>query len=242
MTDVTIFCAVWHQDARRRELLKAHRENLRRQSLPVRALYVFDGGDTPSQDMDAEIITANNPLTIYQAWNLALAAVNTPLVMNLNLDDRLAPDAVEKLVAHLQSSDAVLAGGDWRICYSQEETDLVSPCHAAADIPFSLTCPPAVETPRRLGSGTGDRLTFGPATLWRMAVHTKVPRYPWRLKDGGLIRSVADGAFWSILSHLGATLSRLPLVIGNYHFHPDGQAEYRVKENLAEMLPNIMKV
>jgi Glycosyl transferase family 2 len=242
VTDVTIFCAVWHQDGSRHELLKTHRENLRQQSLPVQVLYVFDGGDTPPQDLDAETIAANNPLTIYQAWNLALAAVRTPLVMNLNLDDRLAPDAVEKLIGHLQDNDAVLAGGDWRICYSQEETDLVSACYAAVDTPFSLNCPPAIETPRRLGSGTSDRLTFGPATLWRMSAHAKIPRYPWRLKDGTLIRSVADGAFWSILSHLGAKLSRLPQVIGNYHFHPGEQAEYRVKESLADMLPNIMKV
>jgi hypothetical protein len=32
------------------------------------------------------------------------------------------------------------------------------------------------------------------------------------------------------------------MVIGNYHFHPQDQAEYRVQESLAEMLPNIMKV
>jgi hypothetical protein len=233
---------VWHQDARRHELVKAHRENLRRQTQQVEALYVFDGGDEASADLDATVITAGDPLTIYQAWNLALSAVRTPLVMNLNLDDRLAPDAVEKLITHLQDNEAALAGGDWRICYSQEETEAVAPCRPAAEIPFSLDCPPAVETPRRLGSGTGERLTFGPATLWRMNVHARIPRYPWRLEDGTLIRSVADGAFWSILSRLGARLSRLPQVIGNYHFHPQEQAEYRVKESLTDMLPNMMKI
>jgi hypothetical protein len=192
--------------------------------------------------LEAKVITTGNPLTIYQAWNLALSAVRTPLVMNLNLDDRLAPDAVEKLTAHLEDSGAVLAGGDWRICYSQEETDAVTPCRAATEIPFSLDCPPAVESPRRLGSGTGERLTLGPATLWRMNVHAKIPRYPWRLEDGTLIRSVGDGAFWSILARLGAKLARLPQVIGNYHFHPQEQAEYRVQESLTDMLPSIMKV
>lgn len=242
MTEVTVFCAVWHRDSRRHELLRAHRENLRRQSRPVEVVYVFDGGDIPPDGLDAETITASSPLTIYQAWNLALAAVKTPLVMNLNLDDRLAPDGVEVLAAHLKGQDATLAGGDWRICYSQAETDAVAPCHAAADIPFSLACPPAIETPRRLGSGTGERFTYGPATLWRVNAHVKIARYPWRLRDGTLIRSVADGAFWSILSHTGAKMARLPMVIGNYHFHPEDQAEYRVKESLAEMLPNIMKV
>jgi len=239
---VTVFCAVWHGDIARAELVHRHRDNLRRQSVPVEVLYVFDGGDAVPEGLDAETITASAALTIYQAWNLALAAVKTPLVMNLNLDDRLAPDAVEKLVVHLEESGAALVGGDWRICYSQDTTDAVTPCLPAIDLPFSLTCPPAMESPRRLGSGTGERLTFGPATLWRMNLHSQIPRYPWRLKNGTLIRSVADGAFWSILSHLGLKLSRLPMVVGNYHFHPDDQAEYRVKESLTEMLPQIMKV
>ena len=47
------------------------------------------------------------------------------------------------------------------------------------------------------------------------------------------------GAF---LVYTGAKMARLPMVIGNYHFHPGEQAEYRVTESLAEMLPNIMKV
>jgi len=242
VTDVTVFCAVWHGDPRRHDLIRAHRENLRRQSLPVDVLYVFDGGDAPPHGLEAETITASAALTIYQAWNLALAAAKTPLVMNLNLDDRLAPDGIEKLAAQLEADGAVLTGGDWRICYSQAETDAVAPCHAAADVAFSLRCPPAAMPSHRLGSGTGERLTYGPATLWRTSVHVKIPRYPWRLNDGTLIKSVADGAFWSILSHFGARLTRLPLVIGNYHFHPDDQAEYRTKESLTDMLANIMKV
>jgi hypothetical protein len=205
-------------------------------------VYVFDGGDAAPEGLDADTVSASGELTIYQAWNLALAAVTTPLVMNLNLDDRLAPDGAEKLAAHLKYSNAVLAGGDWRICYSQGETDAVAPCHPATDVAFCLECPPAVMPAHRLGSGTGERLTYGPATLWRTNAHVKVPRYPWRLNDGTLIRSVADGAFWSILSRLGGTLARLPQIVGNYHFHPQDQAEYRVQESLAGMLPNIMKV
>ena len=138
----------------------------------------------------------------------------------------------------------MLAGGDWRICYSQDETDAVVPCHPAADVAFSPECPPAMmrfPSPRQ--QHRSERLTYGPATLQRTNAHVKVPRYPWRLNDGRpLIRSVADGAFWSILSHLGGTLARLPQIVGNYHFHPQDQAEYRVQESLAGMLPNIMKV
>jgi hypothetical protein len=206
MTEVTVICAVWSKDARRRALVRSHRENLLRQSRPVHAIYVFDGGDTPPDGLDAETIVSSQDLTIYQAWNLALARVTTPL------------------------------------CYSQDETDAVRPCHPAAELGFSGTCPPGIEPDRRLGSGTGERLTFGPAVMWKMAAHINVPRYPWRLNDGTPIRTVADGAFWSILAHLGAKLSRLPQVIGNYHFHPQEQAEYRHPEDLGKILPNILKI
>ena len=162
--------------------------------------------------------------------------------MNLNLDDRLAPDGIEKLAEHLHKEDAQLAGGDWRICYSQAETDAVTRCAPAWTLTYSDACPPAIEPNHRLGSGSGERATFGPATLWKMGVHAQVPRYPWRLTDGTLIRSVADGAFWAILSHMGAKLARLPMIIGNYHFHPDEQAEYRHAESLSAVLPHLYKI
>ena len=222
--------------------MRAHRENLRRQTVPVEVVYVFDGGDAPPTDLEAQTVATSAPLTIYHAWNMGIAAVATPLVMNLNLDDRLAPDAVEKLVAQLKADQAMLVGGDWKICYSQEETEAVAPCIPVRDMPFAMDCPPAVRTGHRLGSGTGESLTFGSAVLWQMAVHATVPRYPWRLDDGSMIRSVGDGLFWSILGRLGMKMTRLPMVIGNYHFHPQSQAQYRVREDLLGMLPRVKKI
>ena len=80
----------------------------------------------------------------------------------------------------------------------------------------------------RLGSGTGEQGTYGPATLWRLDAHIGAPRYPWRCPDGTLLRSAADAAWWLVLErHLKKRLLRLPVVIGNYHFHPKEQAQYR---------------
>ena len=86
MTNVTIICAVWSKDARRLELLRAHRENLRRQSLAVHALYVFDGADQPPDWLDAETITSSQDLTIYQAWNLALARVTSRVAQSARVN------------------------------------------------------------------------------------------------------------------------------------------------------------
>ena len=53
MNRVTVFCAVWHRDPKRRALVAGHLENLRRQTLPVDVVYVFDGGDTPPAGLAA---------------------------------------------------------------------------------------------------------------------------------------------------------------------------------------------
>ncbi len=227
MADITAFCAVWHRNPDRHALLASHRENLRRQTVPVRPIYVFDGGDTPPDGLDAEVICSNEPLTIYQAWNLALARVGTPLVMNLNLDDRLATDAAEQLALGLKRGNAHLAGGDWRICYSQAETDLVGDCFPAQALARTPAWPP--EPGRAARIGCSDNVpSHGPATLWRMDVHATLPRYPWRFGDGSPIRAIADALFWQLLKMNNFSLVRLPLVIGNYHSHPAEQAEFRV--------------
>jgi FkbM family methyltransferase len=224
----SVICAVWHGDPDRHELLRGHVENLARQTVPVEHIYVFDNGDTPPAWLEARAISVKEPLSIYQAWNVALSLVATPLVMNLNLDDRLAPDAVRVLEMEMLRNRAAAAGGDWKICYSQGETDSVAPCYPATDLPFVQDWPPASGTRTRLGSGTGERGTLGPATIWRMEAHVGAPRYPWRLQDGSLIRSSADLAWWQILqSNPNFKVIALPVVIGNYHSHPAGQAEFR---------------
>jgi FkbM family methyltransferase len=224
----TVICAVWHGDRAREELLKGHSQNLRAQTVAVDAIYVFDGSGRPPDWLPGHKIVAQEALTIYQAWNLALALVETPLVMNLNLDDRLAPDAVERLEAALLEARATIAAGDWRICYSQEATDAVMPCYPADTLPFVGDWPPTTGTETRLGSGTGHRGTLGPATLWRMDAHIGAPRYPWRLADGTMLKVVGDAAWWAVIQHhFKKQAVRLPMVIGNYYSHPSTQAEFR---------------
>jgi FkbM family methyltransferase len=230
-----VICAVWHKDPERFALLRGHADNLKRQTVPVEPIYVFDGGDKPPAWLDGHALSANEDLTIYQAWNLALSQAGTPLVMNLNLDDRLAPDAIEILEIEILRKRAVAAGGDWKICYSQTETDAVEPCYPAAQLPYVAEWPPKPGTRTRLGSGTGERGTFGPATAWRMEAHIGAPRYPWRFQDGSPIRAAADLAWWSKLKSMNASVLALPIVIGNYHSHPHGQLEFRVEDERARL-------
>jgi hypothetical protein len=228
LATTTVICAVWHGDSERWERLRGHEANLDRQSVPIERIYVFDGEDEPPAWLSGRKIAVRERLTIYQAWNVALSLVATPFVMNLNLDDRLAPDAIATLYAALAREPSALAGGDWRICFTQADTDAVESCYPADRLPWVDEWPPPAGTSTRLGSGTGSRGTYGPAVLWRMDAHVGIPRYPWRLADGSLLRIAGDAAWWSLLQdRLHKKLLRVPAIIGHYHSHPATQAEFR---------------
>ncbi|MBS0417188.1 MAG: FkbM family methyltransferase [Proteobacteria bacterium] len=228
----SVICAVWHGDANRHRLLEGHVENLAKQTVPIEPVYIFDGRDEPPAGLPGRKVVVHENMSIYQAWNVGLAMVGTPFVMNLNLDDRLAPDAVEHLENALIREGAALVGGDWKICYSQAETDAVAPCYPAAELPFAAQWPPPPGTRTRLGSGTGERGTLGPATLWRMDAHVGAPRYPWRFPDGTIVKVIGDMCWWTLVTQLLKKKAvRLADVIGHYHSHPGEQAEFRGPSN-----------
>ncbi len=229
----TVITAVWHKDPKRWDLLRGHQENLRALHAPVDVIYVFDNGEQAPDWLEAKSISLKQPATIYQAWNAALSQVETPLVMNLNLDDRLAPDAVGMLEVGILQENAAMVGGDWNIRFTQEETDAVRPAYPASELPFDNHWPPRHGVETRLGSGSGDRGTFGPAVMWRMDTHIGAPRYPWRFADGTVILNHGGDLGWWMLvqNHLHKKAARLPYVIGNYYSHPGEQLDFRSSGN-----------
>jgi hypothetical protein len=78
-----------------------------------------------------------------------------------------------------------------------------------------------------LGSAMERGGTLGPAVLWRMDAQIGAPRYPWRFREGTLIRGVGDVAWWASLRKMHKKIVRLPTIIGNYHSRPADQAEFR---------------
>lgn len=229
--DVTVICAVWHRQHDKESLLRGHWKNLEGAGA-ARVVYVFDASDRPPdwlQGPRVSCITVSDALSIYQSWNVALSMVTTPLLMNLNLDDRLAPDAIVRLAAPFDADpDVFLVGGDWRICFSEAETDAVVPSQPLGTLPFRPEWPPVQSVETRLGSGDGSRETHGPACMWRLEAHRRMPRYPYRFADGDLIRIVGDAIWWHAIEQMmRKKIVRLPLVIGNYRSHPSAQAEFR---------------
>ncbi len=225
----TVITAVWHRQQNKESLLRGHAANLRRQTAPCRAIYVFDAGDTPPPWLEGTTIAVSDPLTLYQAWNIALAKVLTPLVMNLNVDYRLAPDAIEVMAGALDSDpDAFLVGGDWKVRFSEADTDEVRPVYPIRELPYEPEWPPVPGRLRRLGSGDRPAATHGPACMWQLDAHRRMPRYPYRFADGSMIRIIGDAIWWHAIEHyMGKKILRLPLVIGNYRSAPATRAEFR---------------
>lgn len=225
---VTVICAVWCRQHDKPALMRGHMANLQQQTAPCEVIYVFDEGDACPDWLTGTKISVAAPLTIYQAWNVALSLVQTPFVMNLNLDDRLAPNAIELLQNTLEDdAEAVLVAGDWRICFSAAETDAVRFAYGIEEEPCPPDWPPLPGVRARFGSGDDKRGAYGPATLWRMNAHIGMPRYPYRFADGSLIRVIADAVWWKLLENAHRKLVRLPLIIGHYRSDPASQAEFR---------------
>jgi len=229
----TVICAVWHRDPDRHDFLRGHQANLDKQSQPVERVYVFDGNDIPPNDLKGHKIVSREPLTIYQAWNIALAAVHTAYVMNLNLDDRLCTDAVEKL-EDIADTGSDLVGGDWRNCFSIEEVDGVGPCDPKDALPPAKQWPPEPGLATRLGNSDHNHVSMGHACLWRMDLHRTLSRYPMQFSDGSPICSAGDSIWWGSLVKAEKKLTVAPLIVGHYFSRPSEQAQFRNK-HMAEI-------
>ena len=152
--------------------------------------------------------------------------------MNLNLDDRLAVNAVELLVGAACASSAALVGGEWLVCFDEEHLDQPFKAPLLLATEFVPDWPPRPhQCPHlRLGSSTGERGTFGPATLWRADVIGKY--YPSYFGDGSAIKSMGDALFWGFFQRNKLRTTRLPVLIGKYFSSPTDQAEFRPNEDM----------
>lgn len=225
---VTVFCAVWHRQPNKLALLRSHWENLKNQSIPVEPCYIFDNGDTAPEWLEAPWHSFSEALTIYEAWAAGVALAHTRYVMNLNMDDRLSIDAVALMLNGMLQQNTSLIGGEWQIEFDHNFQTQRFP---AADVDTTSFAPgwPPVPFPDgkklRLGSGTGQRGTLGPATLWDLE---KTGRwYPTYFGNRDPIQSIGDMLFWQHLQQEQHRIARLSTVVGRYYSSPDSQAEFR---------------
>jgi|GEM_PF-4880415 hypothetical protein len=229
---VTLFCAVYHRDENRHALIEEHLENIKSQSLPVEPIYVFEAGDQPSSAAKSYSIVSPSRLSIYQAWYMAMQHSNKKLLINLNLDDRLCPDAVARMSKYFDSDDVMLVGGEWVIANQVARPDQLRNV-SIRETYFDPAWPPKKRSftrsgeSLRLGSGTGERGTYGPATMFRRSLLEEL-QYPLKFGNGDLVESIADSLWWSLIKRkYPSGAIRIPEVVGIYHSDPSSQAEFR---------------
>ncbi|CUI01045.1 hypothetical protein [Leisingera aquaemixtae] len=222
---VTVFCAVWHQQPDKLELLRSHWENLKSQSIPVEPCYIFDNGDQAPDWLEAPWHSFSKPLTIYEAWAAGVALAGTRYAMNLNMDDRLATNAVQELSKKAVETRSALVGGDWLICFDKDHLTQEFPVTGYDGTCFVPAWPPRPCEGLRLGSGSGERGTYGAATMWDLEIIGKW--YPTYFGNGEPILSIGDAIFWNLLQGKGLKMTRLRKVIGRYYSDPNAQAEFR---------------
>jgi len=235
--ETTVFCAVWHKDPARWMLMKEHFDCLMSQSVPPDdVIYVLDGGDSLPHELEhleRFVVQIDEPLSIYEAWSLAISLADTPLVMNLNLDDRLLPNGLEKLKSALVGADQDLVGGDWLISFDSETRNRIARDSDLASSLFNkalvVNCWPPVEKPypQKLGVGTVPNGTYGPSCLFRRCEQFT---YPWKFENNESIKSIGDAIFWGVLKQNGFKLGKITDLVGVYNSAPATQAEFR--ENL----------
>jgi hypothetical protein len=164
---------------------------------------------------------------------MAMKHSDTDLVINLNLDDRLCPDAISRMSRYFASDHGMLVGGEWMILDRIGKTQELSNI-SIHETYFDPAWPPQrfdftqLGKKLRLGSGTGERGTFGPSTMFRRHLLNEIS-YPLKFGNGDLIESIGDSLWWSLIKDrypCGAV--RIPEVIGIYHSCPSSQAEFRV--------------
>jgi hypothetical protein len=230
IVNTTVICSVYSQDPHKLALLRGHMENLDKQNIPIDRIYVFEQGDRPPEWLSGTHVSVSRSTTIYEAWNLAILLSQSHFIMNLNLDDRLNSDAISLMQAMMNLDAVKIVGGEWEIKFSQAECDQTSVCGNPSGLKVRDTWPPKNCGERLLlGSGLSRPGTLGPATLWRREVHHHIGAYCYEDRIGGRERVACDLWFWRALQRAygPGSIARLPFIIGNYHSHPQFQAEFR---------------
>ncbi|AUQ52901.1 hypothetical protein PhaeoP72_00201 [Phaeobacter inhibens] len=222
---VTVFCAVWHKQPNKLELLRSHWANLKAQSIPVEPCYIFDNGDVAPDWLEAPWYSFDAPLTIYEAWSAATALAQTNYIMNLNMDDRLATNAVQAMVATAAATKSTLVGGEWLVSFDESHLEQEFVVEDLWKTSFVADWPPKAQADLRLGSGTAERGTYGPATLWNLKQVGQW--YPSYFGNQTPIKSIGDSIFWQMLSKNNCKFTRIPMIVGRYYSDEDSQAEFR---------------
>ncbi len=225
--EITVVCSAWHKQKNLDLYFEQHSRSLLEQTIPVKIIYVCDGGMTLTPPAPCvTIVTVSEPIRTAEAFNIGLMLTNTPYFAVLNLDDFYLRNALELHVGALKQLGGDAFYGDWELRFTERgDIDRVSfelgrlrPCR---------NWPPEREDGLRLGNGDGHRGTWGPAPVYRTAALKEVGGYPKWFGDGSPVPTIIDWIVWQRFMRAGKNVSRGEIVVGSYYSNPESQQEFR---------------
>lgn len=225
--EVTVVCSAWHKQKNLDLYFRQHSRSLLQQSIPVKIIYVCDGGLVLEKlDPSITIVTVSEGIKTAEALNIGLALTNTPFFAALNLDDFYFRNALELHVGGMQQLEADAFFGDWEIRFKQAgDTE-----RFAFDLKELTPCrnwPPEALDGLRLGNGDGHRGTWGPAPVFRTSALKELGGYPKWFGDGAPVPTIIDYIVWQRFLKAGKRVTRGEIVVGSYYSNPASQQEFR---------------
>ena len=225
--ELTIACSAWHKQKNLELYFQQHLRSLLEQSIPVKIVYICDGGlALEKPDPRVTIITVSDPIKTAQAFNIGLALADTPYFATLNLDDFFFRNALELQVGAMKQLGVDAFFGDWEIRFTKVgETDRM--CFGLDELSPCKNWPPENKPGLRLGNGDGHRGTWGPAPVFRTAALKELGGYPKWFGDGSPVPTIIDWIVWQRFLKAQKQVSRGAIVVGSYYSNPETQQEFR---------------
>jgi hypothetical protein len=225
--EITVACSAWHKQKNLELYFRQHSQSLLRQSIPVKIIYVCDGGmrlDPPAPNVT--MVTVSEGIRTAEAFNIALALTDTPYFAALNLDDFYFSNALELHVGAMTQLGLDAFFGDWEIRFT-EEGDIDRPAFSLDELRPCRNWPPERDVGLRLGNGDGHRGSWGPAPVFRTAALKELGGYPKWFGDGSPIPTIIDFVVWQRFLKAGKNVSSGSVVVGSYYSNPETQQEFR---------------
>ena len=225
--EVTVVCSAWHKQKNLDLYFEQHSRSLLNQTIPVKIIYVCDGGSTlKAPDSRVTIVTVSEGIRTAEAFNIGLMLTNTTYFAVLNLDDIYFQNALEIHIGAMKQLDADAFFGDWELRFT-EACDIDRPCFDLEKLRPCQNWPPERQDGLRLGNGDGHRGTWGPAPVYKTSAIKEIGGYPKWFGDGSPIPTIIDWVVWQRFMQAGKQVSRGAVVVGSYYSNPESQQEFR---------------
>jgi len=225
--EITVVCSAWHKQKHLDLYVRQHSRSLLEQTIPVKIIYVCDGGLVLEKpDPRVTIVTVWEGIKTAEAFNIGLALTNTPFFATLNLDDFYFRNGLEIHIGAMQQLEADAFYGDWEIRFT-EEGDTARFAFDLQELTPCRSWPPQKMDGQRLGNGDGHRGTWGPAPVFRTAALKELGGFPKWFGDGSPIPTIIDYIVWQRFMKANKRVSRGEVVVGSYYSNPATQQEFR---------------